>query len=779
MATAGCSVGLEDLPLPAPGVSGDSYTIGATFENALNLPTKAKVKLAGADVGEVESMRVENYTAVVSLRIMNGVVLLDGTTAELRSATPLGDVFVSLQPPADPAPDAAVLDEGDSIPLESTSAAATVEELLATSSLLVNGGVVRNLTKLVNGLGSAVDGKGDRIAELMNESTRLVGDLNARSGEIQRSLEQTNGLVATLADQRSTISDAVAAAGPALGVLSENTTQVIDLVAQVAAITNQISKFPSVQGTDTRSMIADINTVSAELNRAATLPGVSLDTVNRILAPVIKVTNGTSAHTDADLQQLALGALPVPGHAGDPGSKLPDGTDWAAFVGTLTYTMFRLQGKFGGGAAMTERGRQRSVVETPARALVSGARYASAHRLVLSVIALALTLVLGVAYLVFGVFHLNPADRKIHIRVNLAESGGLLPDRNVTLRGVPVGRVTEVTLTDGGVVAVAAIDSSTQIPVGGEVRVAGLSLAGEQYLDFRPDSDSGPFLTDGAEIAIDDTSTPVPLSALMGNLDGMLAQIDPDTVRTIVDELGMSDQGPGKLTDIVDGGTFLISTLDSVLPQTVGVLNTSKIVLGTLSDSAAGLASTSRNLSTVLAGVESKDAGFRQLIDGAPATMQSVDTLFADNSPTMVQLLGNLATTAQMAYLRVPALHEFFFPATRGGSTLDALGTAFHDGGVWAFVNIYPRYSCDYDLPRQSPALPNFPEPFLHTYCANPDPSTLVRGARNAPRPPGEDVGYAPPAGADPLAQSDPTPIGPLSLPLEPGGPDLDDPRVR
>ena len=189
---------------------------------------------------------------------------------------------------------------------------------------------------------------------------------------------------------------------------------------------------------------------------------------------------------------------------------------------------------------MTAADGRNAVLEVPARVLVTGVRYASARRLGLSVAALALTLVLGVTYLIFGVFHLDPADRKIHVRVNLGDSGGLLPDRNVTLRGVPVGRVTSVELTDEGVVAVAAIDSSAQIPVGGEVRVAGLSLAGEQYLDFRPTSDGGPFLVDGAEIAVGETSTPVPLSTLMGNLDGMLAQIDPDTVRTIVDELGMS-----------------------------------------------------------------------------------------------------------------------------------------------------------------------------------------------------------------------------------------------
>ena len=71
----------------------------AVFSNALNLPASAKVKLAGADVGELESMVARNYTAVTTLRIMDGVRLPKGSTAELRSATPLGDVFVALKPP--------------------------------------------------------------------------------------------------------------------------------------------------------------------------------------------------------------------------------------------------------------------------------------------------------------------------------------------------------------------------------------------------------------------------------------------------------------------------------------------------------------------------------------------------------------------------------------------------------------------------------------------------------------------------------------------------------
>ncbi|SLH72491.1 mce related protein [Mycobacteroides abscessus subsp. abscessus] len=41
--TSGCGLTVEDLPLPKPG-----YTLHAVFENALNLPDQAKVKIGGS-----------------------------------------------------------------------------------------------------------------------------------------------------------------------------------------------------------------------------------------------------------------------------------------------------------------------------------------------------------------------------------------------------------------------------------------------------------------------------------------------------------------------------------------------------------------------------------------------------------------------------------------------------------------------------------------------------------------------------------------------------------
>ncbi|WP_280503035.1 MlaD family protein [Nocardia farcinica] len=415
-----------------------------------------------------------------------------------------------------------------------------------------------------------------------------------------------------------------------------------------------------------------------------------------------------------------------------------------------------------------------SPLEPAARFLVTGVRLAHARRNLLSTAALIGVLLCGTAYLVFGALGVDPTADTLRVRVHLAESGGLLPGQNVTLRGVPVGTVETVELTSDGLVAVAVVDAGARIPADAEVRVASLSMAGEEYLDFRATADDGPTLADGAEIGRERTSTPAPLWRTLAALDSTLDQVDPELIATVVGELGVGPEGPDKLADIIDGGVFLISTLDSVLPQTVRLVRDSRAVLATAGDLRYG--EFAADADSFLSGVAAKSGGYVELLGASPGTLRAVDALLAENSAGAAEMLGHLGVTSQMVSTRVPALQEFFFPTGRAGSTLDAIGVAFHDGGIWGLVNLYPRYACDYDLPRRPPSLPDFPEPYRYTYCPDTDPSVLIRGARNAPRPPGEEIPEAPPPGVSPELQTTRTPIGPLSIPLHFGGPELPPP---
>jgi virulence factor Mce-like protein len=333
---SGCGLGLESLPLAAPSAS-DTYPLTAVFDNALNLPAKAKVKLNGADIGEVSSIHAEQFTARVSMDIRSDVHLQEGVTAELRSATPLGDLFVAIQPDRLLRPTAPDLKAGDTIPRESTSGGASIEEVLSAAALLVNGGVIKNLTTLLNGAGAAVGGHGTSIATLLDQSSALISRFNARSAEIKSALENTSALAATVSERQDALNRAIAAAEPASRVLAENTSQIIDLIDQVSRVTRQLSRFPSLQGTDTRSVIADLNRLSAAFNTIATDPNLSITPVNRLLPIVLDMVGSTSFRGTADVVQIALGALPDMNYPGDPTMHGPDGTDWHSMIASMRY----------------------------------------------------------------------------------------------------------------------------------------------------------------------------------------------------------------------------------------------------------------------------------------------------------------------------------------------------------------------------------------------------------------------------------------------------------
>ncbi|MGV0741318.1 MlaD family protein [Mycolicibacterium sp. XJ870] len=413
--------------------------------------------------------------------------------------------------------------------------------------------------------------------------------------------------------------------------------------------------------------------------------------------------------------------------------------------------------------------RRRALLEPVSAAVVGTVRAAVAHRLWLSAIGQLSLVVIGVAYLVFGALRIAPFEDKLTVRVQLPESGGLLANQDVTLRGVPIGRVQSVDISGDGVIATARIDADTRIPLQGTtVHVSGLSPAGEQYLNFEPTTSDGALVTDGTLIGQDQTVIPIPMWRLLSDIDGVLAQANPEQLRAVMDELGVSEEGPDKLRGLLDGTQLLVSTLDGVLPETTSLIRGSRSVFQIIDDSSDGMHAMADNLGATMTGIAERDGGVRHLLDSTPAVLQTMDTLIADNSPTMVQLLGNLTTVAQLSYVRVPALDRLFNDERK--PMLDGVASLMHEGGIWAIASIYPRYLCDYPHQRDVPFIPNHPEPFMYTYCQNDDPGVMVRGARNAPRPAGDDTAL-PPADLDPQRRTDPTPITDHTIPLPYGGP--------
>jgi virulence factor Mce-like protein len=344
-ATACSSNGLSSLPLPAPSVGSGGYRLTAIFSNALNLPANAKVKLAGADVGQMETMVARNYTAVTTIRVMDGVRLPQGSTVELRSATPLGDVFIALKPPADASANAPLLKDGDTIGLDSTTAAATVESVLSSAAVMVNGGAVRNFTNVINGMGKATGDQGQAFGAIIAKTNSTLSKLTSRSDQISQALTETSQLAKDLDAKNQALSEVMVAAGPATDALAVNADTVADVVQQAGDTSKQLEKFPSIAGTDTsgRSVIGDANTIARSWNDLVLAPDANLAALNRLMPPFIKSSPSSAISVRVSIDRLVLGSIPDAGYLGDVGFHGPKRYDWAQMAGTFKYTLWRLQ----------------------------------------------------------------------------------------------------------------------------------------------------------------------------------------------------------------------------------------------------------------------------------------------------------------------------------------------------------------------------------------------------------------------------------------------------
>lgn len=79
-------------------------------------------------------------------------------------------------------------------------------------------------------------------------------------------------------------------------------------------------------------------------------------------------------------------------------------------------------------------------------------------------LSLVLLLMVSVTYLLVGVLHVRPLASSYPLTIQLAESGGLLPNQDVTLHGVRIGSVDSLTFTGTGVNAVVNVDGGVRVP---------------------------------------------------------------------------------------------------------------------------------------------------------------------------------------------------------------------------------------------------------------------------------------------------------------------------
>jgi phospholipid/cholesterol/gamma-HCH transport system substrate-binding protein len=309
-------------------------------------------------------------------------------------------------------------------------------------------------------------------------------------------------------------------------------------------------------------------------------------------------------------------------------------------------------------------------------------------------------LVIGATVLAYTFFHYADLGRFVGlrgyyvVRLDLANAGGIFPDADVTYRGVSVGRVGAVNLTATGVEANLDISNSAPpIPARLHAAVADLSAVGEQYVDLRPATSSGPYLTDGSVIGVGDTALPLPVTNLLTSINALTTSLPLGSLRAVMNELstGLSDQGTN-LQGIIDGNSALTRSAYANLPATTALISDSRQVLSTQLSESGALTAFGQNSLLLASQLDQSNGDLRNLIVNTPLAASQVTGLLQDNNITLGALIANLLTTSEVTLTRGKALDELLsvLPAAvaAGNTVITAQGARF--GVALTFFNPLP-----------------------------------------------------------------------------------------
>ncbi|NGN94231.1 MCE family protein [Nocardioides sp. KC13] len=322
----GCGIDARTLPLPGTRAGDDTTTIEAAFDDALNLSVGSKVSVNGVDAGRVTALSTDGFSALAEMSVDEGVRVTDLSSARLRYDTPLGEVYVDVTTPEG---GRAIKDGGRLDPARSTTAP-TVEDALASASLLINGGGIGDLGRIVDELNGAV-GDGTDLTEVLDRSATFLTQANRTTAEIDRALTSLDAVSATLSQEQDTITDALAAIGPAARTVRQQTKQIIALLNRLVKLSRDANNVLDRMDDATVAVVRDAGAILAQVRRISGELGPGLDTfsaaINELLEVIpadhlpiqLRVDIGESVEQDP--------LNPLPPLLGTPGTSQPQ-TPW-------------------------------------------------------------------------------------------------------------------------------------------------------------------------------------------------------------------------------------------------------------------------------------------------------------------------------------------------------------------------------------------------------------------------------------------------------------------
>ena len=258
--------GLNSLPLPGTAGGGPgAYTIQAELPNVTNLQPNSRVRVGDVTVGNVTSVDMQGWHALLTMTIDGDVNLPANATVKLGQTSLFGSLHIELAPPAD-APPEGKLHNGSLIPLSAAGVFPSTEQTLAAISMVLNGGGVGQVQDITEAFSTAFAGRADDLRSLIGQLDTYVGYLNDQKDDIIAAADSLNNLVGQIAAQKPVVDKALKTIPDALAVLNDQRKNIADAVTQLGQFSALASD--SVDQTKT-ALVRELSDVAPVLKSLA------------------------------------------------------------------------------------------------------------------------------------------------------------------------------------------------------------------------------------------------------------------------------------------------------------------------------------------------------------------------------------------------------------------------------------------------------------------------------------------------------------------------------
>ena len=288
---------------------GGGRELQAVVSRSNNLFVGSDVRVLGMRVGRVAAVDPAGVNVRVTLSLDPGVEVPADVRAHIQPTSLLGERFVALHPAYTGGP---TWPEDQPIPLERTGVPAETDEVLASFEKWLEGLNPETLAELVDVLADTLEGQGEGLNGLLEEGGDTIRVLADSSEDLMAAVSALADVSQTMAARDQRISSAIENWSTVVGVLGEESDQVVQGVANLRRLVGELKPLLDEHAvplsSDLKHLTQALQTVDRNLERVGLMVSGS--------AGLFDAAGTSFEHEHARLKLLNIGNE-LPQHIAD------------------------------------------------------------------------------------------------------------------------------------------------------------------------------------------------------------------------------------------------------------------------------------------------------------------------------------------------------------------------------------------------------------------------------------------------------------------------------